>query len=388
MTRHFTIPTMLRMTPNELLQQFFQRLGHQLIALDWRKLGERQIEPIKLTIGWLPREAQDQIESSLAAVFELSCETGWQDILQADREIGQADLATVMPAQTCVYGRAMWTWLHRPEVFEQALLMHKVESLPRWRKRKGLPLLTPRITPATLRELGKALANCLRREEGRGQKCTVEYFRGRTGADVFVAYPDDFVRTVMAHDEQGNLIARSFQPTFEIVFAYHGEEGTLELFAKVAPVVKPKLETIFGQIILGADLGPQGYSRPFDLNRLKDRYFSLETDPVDQVSVSIERLRFDVAHQGRVTVEPDRHGRGGNIYEVIDECLNGDTVCWDEVDVSLATFRFEFESRKGRRPGSLQFDVVSPNRCNIKSNRPERIELTRKYLRRWRIADV
>ena len=42
MTRHFTIPTMLRMTPNLLLKQFFDRLGIQLIALDWRRLGEWQ----------------------------------------------------------------------------------------------------------------------------------------------------------------------------------------------------------------------------------------------------------------------------------------------------------------------------------------------------------
>ena len=44
MTRHFTIRKMLRMTPNRLLQDFFQRLGHQLLSVDWRRVPERSDE--------------------------------------------------------------------------------------------------------------------------------------------------------------------------------------------------------------------------------------------------------------------------------------------------------------------------------------------------------
>ena len=388
MSRHFTIPTMLRMTPNDMLQQFFGRLGHTLSCIDWLRLKDRQVEPLLSAMRCLPREAQEQIESSLAAVFELACETGWQAILEAARQFGETEPARRFPPNACAYSRAMWTWLNRPEVFEHALIMHEVEGLPRWRKRTGLPVLQPRITPATVRELGHAISNCLRREEGRGQNCSVEYYRRRDGADVFVAYPDDFVRTVMAHDEQGRLIPRSSQQTFEIVFAYQAEDGTLELFAKVAPLVKPKLECLFGQIILGADLGPKCHAQPFNLNRLKDRYFCLETDPNDCVSVSIKRMRLDVPLLGRLTVEPDSTGRGGDVYKVIDDCLNGETVSWDDVKISLATFHFRFEARPGRKVGTLKFDVAYPDRCSIKSTRPERIELTRNYLRRWRIANV
>lgn len=388
MSRHFTLPTILRMTPNDLLQQFFGRLGHSLPCIDWLRLKDRQVEPLLSAMSALPREAQEQIESSLASVFELACEAGWQAILDAARQYGEGEPARRFPSGACAYARAMWTWLNRPEVFEHALLMHEVEGLPRWRKRTGLPILPPRITPDTVRELGVALSNCLRREEGRGHNCTVEYYRRRDDADVFVAYPDDFVRTVMAHDKQGRLLPRSFQQTFEIVFAYQAEAGTLELFAKVAPLVKPKLECLFGQIILGADIGPKSHTQPFNLNRLKDRYFCLETDPHDCLSVSIRRLRLDVPSHGRLTVEPDSTGRSGDVYEVIDDCLNDEAISWDDVKISLATFHFKFDARPGRKAGTLKFDVAYPDRCSIKSSRPERIELTRKYLRRWRIANV
>jgi hypothetical protein len=388
MSRHFTLPTMLRMTPNNLLHQFFQRLGHTLPAIDWLRLRDRQVQPLLSGLACLSREAQEQIESALASIFELSCERGWQAILDAARQFGEAEPAQRFPDRSSAYARAMWTWLHRPEVFDHALMMHEVEGLARWRKRTGLPILEPRITSDTVRELGIALSKCLRREEGRGHNCTVEYYRRRDGADVFVAYPDDFVRTVMAHDKKGRLLPRSVHQTFEIVFAYQSENGTLELFAKVAPLVKPKLECLFGQIILGADLGPKAHTQPFNLNRLKDRYFCLETDPHDRVSVSIKRLRLDVPQRGRLTVEPDSTGRGGDVYEVIDDCLNDEAVSWDDVKISLATFYFRFEGRPGSKPSTLKFDVAYPDRCSIKSSRPERIEMTRKYLRRWRIANV
>jgi hypothetical protein len=171
------------------------------------------------------------------------------------------------------------------------------------------------------------------------------------------------------------------------VFAVRPEQGCLELAAKVASGTRPKLEALFGQIILGIDLGSRSYGRPYDLNRLKDRYFCLETDPADGVSATISRLRLSVPHYGRFTVEPEVHGRPAELWELIDECLNRQTVAWEELNISLATFRFEFAKRGGHR-GTLSLDVSYPDRCSIKSRHPERIDLTRKYLRRWRIANV
>jgi hypothetical protein len=190
------------------------------------------------------------------------------------------------------------------------------------------------------------------------------------------------------HDDQGTLRPLPIRQTFEIVFGYNQREGTLELFAKMGTEMKPKLERLFGQIILGEDLGPNGSDLPYDLNRLKDRYFCLDIDPEDHITVSIRKLRIEVPHRARFLVEPFNGGRNRDVFEVIEECMNEENVVWDEIDITMATFNFQFQPLAGRRGGSLTVDVTYPDYCSVNSRRPERIEFTRKYLKRWRIANV
>lgn len=387
MTRHFSIRTVLRSTPNVLLREFFDRLQHPLLCLDWQRLTEHQIEPIVTAIGWLPPPARDQAEAALGAVFDLACGTGRQAMLEAARRQGSSDLARQFPEDASPYQTAMWCWLRWPEVFEQARFLHQVDTLTRWRKRQNLPRVKPRTTAAATHELATALSQFLRREELRGQQCTVEHFHRVDGTDYFVAYPDDFVRSVFMHDEQGHLVTRPIRGTFEIVFAYHGGDGTLELFAKIPSAMKPKLEGLFGQIILGADIGPQSRGLPYDLNRLKDRYFCLETDPADGISASVCSLRLVVPRKGLVTVSPFQDGSGG-VYEMIDHCLDREKVRWDEVDISQAAMCFEFQRQARRRADTLWFELTYPDRCNVRSRRPELIDLIRKHLKLWRIARV
>ena len=59
MSRHFSIRTVLRSTPNVLLREFFDRLQHRLLCLDWQRLAEHQIEPIVTAMNWLPPPARD-----------------------------------------------------------------------------------------------------------------------------------------------------------------------------------------------------------------------------------------------------------------------------------------------------------------------------------------
>jgi hypothetical protein len=162
----------------------------------------------------------------------------------------------------------MWTWLNHRELFEQATVMQSVDNLTRWRRRKDVPRVEPRRSPEAINELASAISTFLRREEGRGQKCSIEHFRRACGTDFYVTYPDDFVRVFSGHDEAGKLEPRAFRPTFEIVFGYHQDDGTLDLFARMPTHTKVRLECLFGQMILGKDIGPQRYEHPYDLNRL------------------------------------------------------------------------------------------------------------------------
>lgn len=386
MTRHFSIPTMLRMTPNHLLRALFDQLEAPLLAFDWERCKERQIEPMLLAISWLPQESQARVELAFSQVFELATDSGWNALVATARELGETEFCGQFSDQLSPYARATLAWLRFPEIFAQASRAHRVEQCTRWHKRTGLPLLRPRIDSASLSELGAALSECLRREEGRGRHCTVEYVCRDDGTDVFIARPDDFAKAWLQHDQAGSLQSQHGQPTFDIVFAYHPERGTLELSGKVATRLKPKLENIFGQIILGADLATNTIHRPFDLNRLKDRYFSLETDPLDELNAEIVRLRFWERNYGLIQLEP--RVMGADLYGMIEDCLNHEVVNWDDVEIQQTTFRFEFASSARRKAGTLSFDVAAPAHCNIRSRRPDLLTLTHKYLRRWRIANV
>ena len=387
MQRHFTIRKMLRMTPNRLLREFFQRLGHKLLSIDWRRMPERCDEALLIAIGLLPQDAQEEMEAAFAAVHELACEAGVRAIIEAANLNGREGFAPKLP-QAGPYHVAMWTWLHFPSLFDQATLMHSVDRLTRWRKRKDLPRVEPRRTTDATGELACAISKFLKCEEGRGQNCTVDHYHRCTGTDYYVAYPDDFVQTIAMHDERGTLQPRSIRQTFEIVFAFTQEEGTLELNAKVPPRMKAKLECLFGQIILGEDIGPHPYSRPYDLNRLKDRYFCLETDPEDEVSASITQLRLNSSDWGRIGLEPIQNGHVLDVYDMVDHCLNPVNVDWDDAEIQMVAFLFEFKRMRGRRSGALRFEVTYPDHCSVRTRVPERIELVRKYLKRWRIARV
>ena len=125
MSRHFTIPTMLRMTPNLLLKQFFERMDVNLLSLDWRKLGEWQLDPIQTALSWNSAEDQARVEAALSSVFELACASGWEAILEASRDLGELNFANHLSDEACHYERAMWVWLNYPELFAQQ--SHKAE---------------------------------------------------------------------------------------------------------------------------------------------------------------------------------------------------------------------------------------------------------------------
>jgi hypothetical protein len=385
MSRYYSQTKMLRMTPNRLLREFFDHLGYRLLALDWRKLKERDVQALMIAIGLLPDTAQLEIEAALAAVFELACAGGSQQLWETAH--GYFPLtATRFPRNTSAYHLAMWAWMHCPELFERAQLAFAVKQLGHWHRRKSVPCVEPRTSNEALAELAAGVSQFLRREEGRGQRCTVDHYRRGDGVDVFVAFPDDFVQTVSTHDQRGRLVPRVVKPTFEIVFRYDRRLGMLDLHAQMAPILKARLEGLFGQIVLGVDVDPFARELPHDLDRLKDRYFCLATDPADAVDVSIDRMRLDVRHEARVTVEPLRKRRR-DIYDVIDDCL-GEQVRWEDVQITQAALRFVFAATPRRRATVVRCDVTHPDRCTIRTQRPDCIEVIRKYLERWRIAHV
>lgn len=384
--RHFSIPTMFRMTPPALLEKIFAKLGHQHLNVRWRELHRHGIEPVLEAFRNLAADKRAAVESVLQSIFELACENGVSAILEAADDARQRRSMLYLPDVGGPYCVATWAWLHYPEVFDRATLLHQVDSLSRWRKRKNLPRLAPLVTPKTLESLAGGLSALLYAEQGRGQRCTVEHVYRSDGGDYFFAYPDDFVKTVTVHEE-GRLVPRSIRQTFEMVFVYDRDEGTLETFAHVPTKLKPRLEEAFCRTVLGREPEPAERQAIYNLNILKDAMFQLPTDAEDGVAARICRLRLAVPNTfWSITLESGRNGPADEMAEMVDECLNEENLPLCRVSVTSARFRFEFYPRDDRKRGSLTFDVGLPDSCSLRNQRPDRVAMAQKYLKRWRIA--
>ena len=385
MSRQFSIPTVLRMTPNALLEDFFQKAGCGDLDIDWGRLGEREIEPVLKAVCDLPNDLQDLVAGALRTVFGMACESGIEALCEAVDASGGPETLSLMPVDANFYAKAMWGWLRCPGAFEMAARVHRVGQIRWWRQRNDLPRVEPDTSPAAIYRLQRGVSDMLLWSQGRGQICTVETM-ARGGTDYFFVYPDDFVRCYTAHDEDGRLAPRTIRPTFDIVFAYRRLEGALELFAKVPAKMKRGLERVFADCILGHDLGDWNPDPSFALDHLKHGRLRLETDPWDRLQVRIRRMRLALRSSGRsiwIGVNVDEPGE--DIYRALAECLDQENVPLDGVSVTRATFTFDFLPIEGRTPGRSTFDVGIPNACTVRNDRPERVELVQKYLKRWKI---
>lgn len=387
MTRHFSIPTMLRMTPRSLLARFFDQLGVVLPAVNWQQFRCRDIPAALTAIRSLPDADQHLIERALGDVFSLAWNRGLDSLSEAAELSGESWCVAKPVADP--YEEAMRAYLDAAAVFEKAVLLRQVDSLSRWRRFKGLPKQRPSRAAEALEKLRIALCELLRTEQGRGERCTVEHSSRTSGADYFFAYPDDFVQTLPAHDDDGYLVSRSVQPTFEIVFAYLADEGALELYAKVPPKLKLRLKELFCDTMLGATEGVGQVGAAYDLNVLKDRSGVLDTDPLDHVSACVRRVTLALRNSPqRLTLDAGSSAASTNVFTLVRRHVQEAGVPLAQVDVSSATFCIRIEAWEGRRAGTLTFNVTYPHGCSLRNEPPERAALGSRYLKRWGICRV
>jgi hypothetical protein len=278
----------------------------------------------------------------------------------------------------------MWAWFNWRDAVEQAQVLHQIENLSWWRRRNDLPQRQPDTSPEKCEQLAQEISAVLRKADGRGRNCTVEPF-ARRGTVCYFAFPDDHVVNVTAHDEEGRLAPRTFRRTFTMVFAFDPSEGALELYAKVPAAMKLELERIFARVILKYELGEWKPDPAYEPNALRERGFRTETDSEDNVSVDIRQIRLSFVNDERQIILRGNPDRPGDTLRMIDEVLDDEAVPASAINVTLITFRFDFHAVGKRKAGSVTFDVAYPNCCGLRNQRPERVAVIMKYLRRWGI---
>ncbi|WP_425619083.1 hypothetical protein NA78x_002814 [Anatilimnocola sp. NA78] len=383
----FNIRTALRMMPQELLGECFQEMEVWDQRIAWFLLLDNKVDPILNYLCEISSVKRDEIETFLRAISDLACDSGYEAILESAPLCAVWDLPGEVPTDLCLWGRTMWVWLHRRNIFDKAQLIHRVETLPWWRKRNDLPQIEANTSAVARDALANEISEMLR-EEGRGKQCTVEYMH-HDSTTYFFAYADDYLQNLNVHNEEGKLIAITQRQTLQVAFSFNGDQGTLQTFAKLRKPFKERLEKMFSRNILAYDLGRHEPEPAYELEHLKGGMRNLEVDPADEIQVSIRRLRLaSGAPWRRVMVEIDGSEREYHMDIAVPDCLNLENIPLNNWGVSLVGFCFEFLPKPGRKPGRTSFDIVYPHSNNLRDVAPERLQIIEKYLRLWGIERV
>ena len=383
MSRIYSLPTFFRMVPRPMLKTFFKKHQIDTTEIPWESLKNREIEPLLYMFHDLPRETQIELEGIFQEVFELACESGFETLRQAAEVFNEQHWLNGFEKNASLYAISLWAWSTYNPMFQFALARHHAKQLTWWRKREGLPKLKPLWNEERKEALESSLQNYFVGKQNRGDVCTVETQTFDEKTCYFYAYPDDYLRHYQQHDTEGNLRPKRVKPTFEVVFAYNSEEGTLEIHAKGGEKMKSELEEIFLETVIGQDREMFAGS-PYDLSVIIQNGFTLASDPEDCVVIQLKELRLKWNKWGSVQVRPDDN------LELMDMLKNmtlGNDISLTNASIEYAKFQFLFYSDKEEKGRSLTFEIVAPNRCTLKNRDKKRMELIRKYLRKWRIEN-
>jgi hypothetical protein len=383
MSHHFSMATVFRMTPYQVLGRFFLKLGLKM-PLDWEKVTD--VQPLQSAYRLLPRDDQERTEDILKRITPLACKQGYRALNEAAKlcnfpkwEVGHRKTATL-------YQKVIWTWMLYPHIVEKALTLFELDKIIYARKRFGLPLGDITITDEILNSLKLNLQSLFTEHEGRGRVCTIEVFERGNGKYCFFAYPDDYPENVQQHDQEERLIGKTECNTFEIVFGLNTEDGTLELAAKANDVgqkMKGLLEETFVRTVYGIE--PPPYVQPlYVIDMLKNERFPLVTDPEDCIRAEIAMFQIKWDYRSRST----RFGviPGDSVYDSISCYESRQEVSRERAEFQRVKIRFYFGPKPDRRAGMITAEIAVPGTCIIGCHDQVKVDIVHKYLRRWGIS--
>lgn len=373
MGRHYSTRDFFRQMPNGLLARYFEAQG-VLAELDFAAMKEIRID--ELFAAWLelPEGKRNEIDADFSEIHALGCEKGWCAIRdEAEFQFRQEPDAFTAFVERMGdldghFERAMVTFLDFPSQFwKNAMYFHHADTLPWWRKRKGLPNL-----PASVHEDGRqALANSIgdyfHRTEGRGKNCMVEALR-RGELDYFFAYPEDYSQQRIEWID-GKFDRRQHKPAFEVIYLYSQKDGTLDVNCRGANKAVESLQAMFATAILKlSELPPDPTDkRVYDLNPLRERSFQFISDPASGIqSVAVKKIRLSskVARGERITLEADIASNREAIYDLLDKV--GRSVQLRLYNVTQVEVAAKVTLKADEKPKSVTVTITHPNSCSLK----------------------
>lgn len=381
MARPFSPQSVLRHLPLALVRSF---LARESIPTDatWDALVDGDGCALHLAYTALAPNHRTAVESMLRGVHELASETGVQALI-AEAAFRLHEIAADLAALPNHHARALWALANCAPAFHTARqLLTALHPIGRyWNMTGGFDGRAADDDPRARAALCAAVA-ALYRDQGRGQRCSAEWYARGPCVYLFV-YVDDYAQTHTSHNEKGRLQREPVRPAFEIVFVYTRAAGTLDLYAKGERRWRMALRDLFCEHMLGCDppvCEPE--KREYTLSGLLDRGSGLKPDPAHGITAaSVRRLRLGFHSNSRkMTLEGDP-ARALDVYDMLDDL----SVVYPREDLQViqATFVIRYARASDGAVRSLTFDVSRPDASNLRSLTHEQQAVGRRCLRMW-----
>lgn len=371
MSRHYSTRDFFRQMPNRLLARYFEARG-VLTELDFPAMKETRID--ELFAAWLEltEDQRNEMDTDFSEIHALSCEKGWCAIrdeaqwkLRGTPE-QHVQFVERLAALDGFFERAMVTFLDYPQFWKGATLFCHADTLPYWRKRKGLPHQEASVHEEGRRALAESIRNYFHRTEGRGKNCVVEALR-RDERDYFFAYPEDYSRQSVEW-VKGTFERRQHNPAFEVIYVYSQNDGTLDLnFRGIRKAVEPLQKMFATEILKLSELPPDpSGDRVYDLNPLRERGFQFVYDAASGIeSVAVKKLRLSAKFEGdRITLEADTAAKREAIYDLLDKV--GRSVPLRLYYVTQVELTAKVAMKADEKPKSVTVSITYPNSCSLK----------------------
>ncbi|MDR3719103.1 MAG: hypothetical protein P4K98_09895 [Bryobacteraceae bacterium] len=382
----FSLPSFLRRAPNTLLKDFFASYP-TFTDFNWDTVSERRVDPVLERFMQLPAAERERVLRIFRRVEALADSEGSQVLIEAARDINE-EIAATLATMGSSRERALWTFMNHPRVFENARTLAHIDVLPKrsWETRKVQAVPSFQATDDMNVELGLRIAEFYQAIQGRGERCAVDHWSRDGGVEYFFAYPADYADELIGYDDEGQFERKNYHPAFQIVFAYHPADGTLDIFAQGGGMIRDHLARAFCCTVLGVEQELERWPAPcFDLELFKNRNLTFPTRPEDHISlvrVKALRVQYHTGNGGKVTFEIDGRRRIGSVHDVIADRLSEEHTLLADATVLSVVLQAFIRTSTGR-DRSLTFRLTAPSFCDLEDT-PEELAL-RRYLHEWGI---
>ena len=309
MSRVYQIRTIFRQTPNRTLQRYFEERNIDL-GIDFKSRKEGSTKSLRMAWLELDKETQNSLNTEFQQINELCCPKGVRSLVaEAHAQDGEkkgAEFAKWISELKNDYERAFLSYLDHYQYWKRAARFFHADRIGSWRKRKKMPKKTVKSDKATVDHFSNKIGSYFHTIEGKGEHCTVDYFR-RSERDYFFAYPEDYPQQIAEYDK-GKFEHRSHNFAFEIIFIFHKDEGALDIHLKGDKTVVAAMQEIFAAVILEEDELPPNEkdNRAYELDMTMENDFHFDFDRcqgIEDVNVTSLRLSTKKRDGNRLTIE-------------------------------------------------------------------------------------